>query len=109
MLVIAYHVDSPAAKAIVANIAWLEVVTYILPYDYDRGKNARKFDAILAETNANMQVIQESVVKSLPNVKAALILGKRAHDFFYRKGIVPKHLQGQGQDYTNYLRHPKSS
>ena len=93
---------------IVANIAWLEVVPYILPYDSNRGKNVRKFDAMLAETNANMQVIQESIVKCLPNVKDALILGKRAHDFFfYRKGIFPKHLQGQGQDDTNYLCHPE--
>ena len=37
----------------------------------------------------------------------ALILGKRAHDFFYRKGIVSKHLQGQGMDDTNYLSHPE--
>ena len=108
MLVKAYGVDSPAAEVIVANIAWLEVVPYILPYDSDRGKNVRKFDAMLAETNPNMQVIQESVVKPLPNVKGALIFGKRAHDFFfYRKGIFPKHLQGQGQDDTNYLCHPE--
>jgi hypothetical protein len=107
MLVHDYRIKPDKATVIANRITWLEVVPYVLPYDADRGKKVAEFDTILEATKDSMRFIQRCVIQSLPNLKAAMCLGKRSTDFFIDGDIVPEHLLSGNQEGGHYLRHPK--
>jgi hypothetical protein len=107
MLVHDYRIKPDEATGFIANrIAWLEVVPYVLPYDADQGKKVAEFNTILSATKDSMRVIQQCVIQSLPNLKAAMCLGKRSTNFFIDGDIVPEHLLSGNQG-GRFLRHPK--
>jgi hypothetical protein len=68
MLVKDYNLSSSEAISYVANIACFERVPYKLPPDADRNGNQKEFQDILDNTDADMKVIHEQVIKSLPNL-----------------------------------------
>jgi hypothetical protein len=106
MLVKEYKLSTTEAESTVANTAWMERVPYKLPYDSDRGKIITKFEAILDNMDTDIKAIHKQVIKSLPNVKAGLVVGKQGIDYFIDKGIVPKHILSQHED--KHLLHPET-
>jgi hypothetical protein len=106
MLVRHYDIISSEAIKHVNDIAWCECVPFVLPYDADRDGNQHKFEEILENTDCNMKLIHEEVIKSLPNLKAGLVLGSRATDFFIDEKIIPGRILSQPLKGKN-LVHPE--
>jgi hypothetical protein len=106
MLVKDYNLSSSEAISYVANIAWFERVPYKLPYDADRSGNQKEFQVILDNTDPDMKVIHEQVIKSLPNLKSGLVLGNRGTEYFIDEVIVPGPILSHQLDGKN-LTHPE--